>query len=851
MATTDIRVNLGITADNAQALAAINGVKSAFNGLAVAATKADQAGTLPNTQRQLSALRATMAGFRNALVAYAGLRVIGSVLSDLAGRIDTFTTLNARVKLAAGSTQEAVKAFAALRAMSASTAVPLGDLATLYGRIGQAVRVYTGDSGAALQVTESLALGLRASGATAEETASAILQFSQAVNSGRLAGEEFRAVYEAAPRYVDALAQSLGVSAGRLYEMSKAQELTLGKIVEATPRITEVLREQAAGMPQTIGVSMKSLSDAFDQYIGKAAEANGVTAAINESLQWLAKNIDIVVAAFAGLFTGAALGLLGLVAAAMWNLARNASFAAVATTALTKPWAALTTAAAVGAGLFGVAAAFDALGDEAEDATKKTDDASAALKTLRSDLLRAQMAADTAREALRKFRDEQSKTTFKSQAKELEEAVGRQAKLVEELNRLAKEQADKAKEYAKKGSDARRTYSEKAVDAEREGMTASAAALDTSIEAGSKYLTTQRKLADLREAVSKGEVEDALRIGEEIDNLIGRREALADTMKASDKASAFRQLSKDAGSLNDLMAEISRLAGAGLFKRGEEERRKLEDLKLMLEGIKAQIEEIENKELRVKENTLLKQVQDADEALARLQGKLEQVASPEEMLPLTKRADVQKLIKEGATPEMAVNMVPAMNENEFNAQVATLMRSAKFDIERGLNVEEVIKQLNLRLIDAGVQIPMTADPKAARDSINAALAELQKAVQPIVVPVVAQPVTQLQPISDLEGYAVGGRIRSPNAVDNLLGWFNKDEFVMRAQAVRKYGTNFMNSINSLSFPAFAAGGAVGSYGTPVNVYLPSGESFPLRAEANVAKEMVKVLGKEVLKRGRR
>ena len=86
MATTEIKVNLGITADNAKALASINGVKVAFDQVAGAATKADTAGTMPNTARQLSALRATLAGFRNALVAYAGLRVVGSVIGDIATR---------------------------------------------------------------------------------------------------------------------------------------------------------------------------------------------------------------------------------------------------------------------------------------------------------------------------------------------------------------------------------------------------------------------------------------------------------------------------------------------------------------------------------------------------------------------------------------------------------------------------------------------------------------------------------------------------------------------------------------------------------------------------------------------
>lgn len=61
-------------------------------------------------------------------------------------------------------------------------------------------------------------------------------------------------------------------------------------------------------------------------------------------------------------------------------------------------------------------------------------------------------------------------------------------------------------------------------------------------------------------------------------------------------------------------------------------------------------------------------------------------------------------------------------------------------------------------------------------------------------------------------FATGGLVPStatskPNT-DSVLSLLMPNEFVMSAKAVRTFGTDFMNSINNLRLPAFAAGGSV-------------------------------------------
>lgn len=62
------------------------------------------------------------------------------------------------------------------------------------------------------------------------------------------------------------------------------------------------------------------------------------------------------------------------------------------------------------------------------------------------------------------------------------------------------------------------------------------------------------------------------------------------------------------------------------------------------------------------------------------------------------------------------------------------------------------------------------------------------------------------------GFATGGLIRGPGSgtSDSILARLSNGEFVMRAAAVRHYGPELLQQVNSLRLPKFAAGGLVSS-----------------------------------------
>jgi hypothetical protein len=78
------------------------------------------------------------------------------------------------------------------------------------------------------------------------------------------------------------------------------------------------------------------------------------------------------------------------------------------------------------------------------------------------------------------------------------------------------------------------------------------------------------------------------------------------------------------------------------------------------------------------------------------------------------------------------------------------------------------------------------------------------------------------------GFASGGKIRGPGGGtdDRIPIWASNGEFMVRAASVAKYGTGFLNAINSGSFtmPGFAMGGLIGAI--PRAAYADGGEVKP-------------------------
>lgn len=262
----------GITVDfNADVARFTSSVDKMTNDLAKFQTNADRMSK--NVDKSFARLGVGLKGVFSGLTAALSVRELGQMA-------DSFSNIQARLKLATRDAAEFAQANENIKRIAESAKSPLEETATLYTRISQSLLDVGGTQQQIANTTQALALGLRLSGATAEESASAMLQFSQAIGSGVLRGEEFNAVNEAAPRIMKALADSLGVPVGKLREMAKEGQLTRDILVEGLGSQLPKLLQEAETLPDTLGSSFTALRNQLVLVLGELDKYTGTSGSV-------------------------------------------------------------------------------------------------------------------------------------------------------------------------------------------------------------------------------------------------------------------------------------------------------------------------------------------------------------------------------------------------------------------------------------------------------------------------------------------------------------------------------------------------------------------------------------------
>lgn len=139
------------------------------------------------------------------------------------------------------------------------------------------------------------------SGATAQETAATIQQFSQALGSGVLRGEEFNTLAESSPRLLKALADGLKVNVGALRDMAAQGKLTADVIADALIGQLPKLSAEAAELPDTFSGAMTRVKNElqqvlkeFDNFTGGSDRIVGVVNSLAEGFGDIADAIKRV-----------------------------------------------------------------------------------------------------------------------------------------------------------------------------------------------------------------------------------------------------------------------------------------------------------------------------------------------------------------------------------------------------------------------------------------------------------------------------------------------------------------------------------------------------------------------------
>lgn len=148
---------------------------------------------------------------------------------------------------------------------------------------------------------------------------------------------------------------------------------------------------------------------------------------------------------------------------------------------------------------------------------------------------------------------------------------------------------------------------------------------------------------------------------------------------------------------------------------------------------------------------------------------------------------------------------------------------------------EVPVEANIMPIGDDAEVDVRAEPVLS--SVEESVARIQAALDKYrgVIKVRAA-VSDADVGADTPGFASGGHIKGPGTgtSDSILARLSNGEYVLRAAAVKQYGTRLLDDMNGLRLPKFADGGLVDRVSNiapqqknigSLNFHLPSGDSF--------------------------
>lgn len=204
---------------------------------------------------------------------------------------DEYTSIQNRMKLYITDAKELGKVNSQLAQFSMENNVGLRETATLFSRLAPSMQKLGANTAAITTVVDAFGKSMRIGGATAMEAASATIQFSQAMASGKLAGDEFRSISEASPRFLQAIAEGSGIAADKLKEMSAAGMLTTEVISKALLKEYPKLIEENKKLGITMEQGANAIKTGFLVAIGEFNEGAGITKALGEAMLDLAQGM--------------------------------------------------------------------------------------------------------------------------------------------------------------------------------------------------------------------------------------------------------------------------------------------------------------------------------------------------------------------------------------------------------------------------------------------------------------------------------------------------------------------------------------------------------------------------------
>lgn len=775
---------------------------------------------------------------------------------------DTAKKMEAQLRLATSSQDEFNKAQEDTFRIAQNAQAPVEDVVATYARLAPALD-QIGRKNDAIAVVDTLTKALRINGATSAETSSTLIQFSQAMGSGVLRGQEFNSVAEAAPPLLIAFAKGLGVPFGALRAMAAEGLLTADVITDLSVNALPGLTEAASKLPDTVDGALTRLRNDLLKAFGQG-DTSGLIDAITKLREVLTDP-----AAVQGLTDLAA----GMATLAGWTVtaarefttfAKELAYAAASASGhideLTKLEKTLegVKQARNGGDLVGRPTATFFMNTQQLDRWIKeleekileynakiagmTVEAYKAAQEAAQNNLKAQKEAAAAQEKIEEER-------YSEYSKHLSAMKSKQDEAVSNAEKTLKAQVSAEKKAAKDLADAKKEQLET-----QKRYSEALAKLGAGAGGEASYGQAQALRLQAQQALSNKDVETAKASAQ------AALKVLMDLQGAGENTYGFAGFIKSLKAIEEQADQINIDKAKQSF---DDAKQKTTDLKTLLDT--------------VKETVISVKMDDA--AMAKARGQIEDLAAlagggitlPAPVVhPDSTKSSSGSAIGAGLNPpqqssgarpanDPAAQQAPVVvkpvsvrqdGPNSFTnlpaveVEVAprgirqdgdnsfTNLPPVEVDIApRGIRQDGENSFTNLPPLDVDVQVDQEA-AAVAQQAVESLALKFRRQMQIPIVPIVQGGTAPTDPT--IPGYAGGGQLRGPGTgtSDSILLWGSNGEYMLRADAVRHYGKAYLDQLNARRIPKFADGGLISNRLNPSVPQLGSTLSQAAAAKAN-------------------
>src|SRR6218665_2249888 len=218
---------------------------------------------------------------------------LGFMASGLAGALsaqkviqysDRWRQLEGRRRIVSDGMQQVRAAQESLFEIAQRTRQPLESVITLYTKLNQSVGEYGRKQYDVAGIAETISMALAVTGEGSAQAASAILQFSQAVQSDfKASSQEINSLLDSAPRLAMALQQAFGSSGKSLKQLAADGELSTDKVMRALEPLAaqgRKIRGEFDQLSMTTAGAITLLDNAFLKFIGQSDMINSGTSSL-------------------------------------------------------------------------------------------------------------------------------------------------------------------------------------------------------------------------------------------------------------------------------------------------------------------------------------------------------------------------------------------------------------------------------------------------------------------------------------------------------------------------------------------------------------------------------------------